>query len=108
MELAREIVDRFHGPSKAKKAEKNFISVFQNKANPSLDSIESFETAQLPLPNILRDAKVLASTSEARRLIQQKAIKVDDQVFNSPTELISQGTHVIKVGKKKFLKIKVK
>ena len=108
MELAREIVDIFHGPSKAKKAEKNFISVFQNKANPSLDSIESFETAQLPLPNILRDAKVLASTSEARRLIQQKAIKVDDQVFNSPTELISQGTHVIKVGKKKFLKIKVK
>ncbi len=108
MELARELVDRFHGPSKANKAEKNFISVFQNKANPSLDSIESFETAQLPLPNILRDAKVLASTSEARRLIQQKAIKVDDQVFNSPTELISQGTHVIKVGKKKFLKIKVK
>lgn len=108
MELAREIVDRFHGPSKAKKAEKNFISVFQNKANPSLDSIESFETAQLPLPNILRDAKVLASTSEARRLIQQKAIKVDDKVFNSPTELISQGTHLIKVGKKKFLKIKVK
>ena len=50
----------------------------------------------------------MASTSEARRLIQQKAIKVDDQVFNSPTELISQGTHVIKVGKKKFLKIKVK
>ena len=64
--------------------------------------------SKMPLPNLLKQIGFVPSTSEARRLIDQKALKINDQVIESIDYEISEGLHNLKLGKKKFAQINVK
>jgi len=105
--LAEEIVDRFHEGA-GKKSKENFINRFQ-KGNISQDLDEvvvTIESESELLTRILKESKLLTSTSEAIRLIKQSAIKVNDDKVSDTKFMLKKGTSsLVLVGKKKAAKI---
>jgi len=111
MRLAREIVKLYHGEDEALHAENEFKRVFQQHDLPEDIPVfnltdDLIEDDLVWLPRLLQQSAMCASTSEARRLIQQGAVKIDGQKFDDPNKKVqlSLGT-VIKVGKRKFISI---
>jgi len=104
-DLGVEIVSRFYSKKDAEKAKNSFLEVFQKNNNP--EDIELIETANMPLPNLLKYIGFVSSTSEARRLIQQKALKIDDTIVESISYVLRNKTYLLKLGKKKFIKVKI-
>lgn len=105
LDLGYEIVSRFYSDEIAEKSKKDFLSVFQQNKIP--DEIDLVEIDQMPLPNILKYVGFVTSTSEARRLIEQKALKIDDNVEESVNKVLEKGTYLLKLGKKKFIRVKI-
>jgi tyrosyl-tRNA synthetase len=99
-ELAYEIVKMVWNEKEAKNAQEYFEKTFQQGKLPDLE-ISSSE-------RILIDAvvKVVESRSEAKRLLQQKAIEVNGEVVTEPN-FEFKGGEVVKIGKKKFVKINI-
>lgn len=100
--LAREIVTMYHGADAAAKAEKEFTSVFTKKGIPE-DVKEVKVKKGTLLIDVLVKEKLVASKSDAKRLIEQKGITVNDVVVASPEEKVKEG--VARVGKRRFLRI---
>ena len=105
LDLGYEIVSRFYSDEIAEKSKNDFLSVFQQNKIP--DEIDLVEIIQMPLPNILKHVGFVKSTSEARRLIEQKALKIDDNVEESVNKVLEKGTYLLKLGKKKFIRVKI-
>ena len=105
LDLGYEIVSRFYSDEIAEKSKNDFLSVFQQNRIP--DEIDLVEINQMPLPNILKHVGFVKSTSEARRLIEQKALKIDDNVEESVNKVLEKGTYLLKLGKKKFIRVKI-
>ena len=105
LDLGYEIVSRFYSDEIAEKSKNDFLSVFQQNKIP--DEIDLVEINQMPLPNILKHVGFVKSTSEARRLIEQKALKIDDNVEESVNKVLEKGTYLLKLGKKKFIRVKI-
>ena len=108
VELAKELIARFHDDQSANIAEANFINQFQKKNIP--DDIEelsfSLSESSIPLTNLLKDSGMTISTSEAVRMIKQGAVKIDEEKITDTKHIISAGTSSIyQVGKRKFKKI---
>jgi tyrosyl-tRNA synthetase len=109
MRLAREIVTQYHGSEQARAAEEEFIRMFQQKDLP--DEIPEFRPTEdmlenVWLPKLMAVAGSVSSTSEARRLIQQGAVKVDGNRVDDPNINIKPSAGmIIQVGKRKFFKI---
>jgi len=106
--LAREIVTMYHGKSDALEAEKEFDQVFKDKKAP--EQIPTFQTKRgsYPITDILQAAKLVASKSEARRLIEQGGVSFDNKVIKDwKVEVELKDDMVIKAGKRKFAKVKV-
>ena len=106
--LAIEIVDRFHGEGEGEKCKDAFLKRFQKGAIPEdIEEVSySLEDESMPLVNLLKETGMVASTSEASRLIKQGGIKIDSKKVEDPKMLILAGTkQVYQVGKRKFLKI---
>jgi tyrosyl-tRNA synthetase len=106
--LAQEIIERFHSAAAAQKALENFEARFQRGAMP--DEIEEKEIRirgeRYGIANILKEAGLTASTSEAIRMINQGGVKIDGEKVADPKLEIAVGTkHVYQVGKRKFLKV---
>ena len=104
-DLGTEIVSRFYSDKEAEKAKNDFLSIFQQNKAP--EDIELLEINSMPLPNILKHIGFVPSTSEARRMIQQKALKIDDKIEDSIDKVLEEGTYLLKLGKKKFIRVKV-
>tara|TARA_S200000501_G_scaffold115258_1_gene108286 strand:+ start:398 stop:1597 length:1200 start_codon:yes stop_codon:yes gene_type:complete len=104
-DLGVEIVTRFHNKKEAEKSKNDFLAVFQKNKNP--DDIELVEVKAMPLPNLLKYIGFVSSTSEARRLISQKALKINEKTVNSIDEELPNGQHLLKLGKKKFIKVNI-
>jgi len=110
--LAKFLISRFHSASAANQAEEEFNRMFVEKGLP--DQIEEREVpprGQVSLVAFLTELGLTASNSEARRLIQGRAVeinqvKVEDEKLK--INLVANETILFKVGKKKFLKVKVK
>ncbi len=107
-ELAEEIVARFHDQAAAEKAKAEFISRFQKGAMP--DDIEEITVASkdggLGIAYLLKEAGLVASTSEAFRMIKQGAVRIDgERVADRETALDAGSTHVYQVGKRKIAKV---
>lgn len=100
--LAKEVVKTFIDEQQANEAEQNFINVFQKKERP--DEIEEYEVTNTNIVEVLVETKLASSKSEARRLIQQKAVKVDDKVVEDLTFEVPKGV-VLQKGKRFFAKI---
>ena len=107
-ELAEEIVARFHDQAAAEKAKAEFISRFQKGAMP--DDIEEITVASkdggLGIAYLLKEAGLVASTSEAFRMIKQGAVRIDgERVADRETALDAGSTHIYQVGKRKIAKV---
>lgn len=112
MRLAKEIVSMYHGVEAAQEAEKEFINIFQKKDLP--DIIPEYladhllVNGQVWLPRLLVETGLAASTSEARRLIQQGAVKIEGKKAEDPDAyMIPLDQMIIKVGKRKFVRIRI-
>ncbi len=110
-ELAVEIVTRFHDQSAAERARENFIARFQKGALPDdLPEVElTAGEGELPLWSVLKEAGLTPSTSEARRMLKQGAVKLDgERVTDTNFALAAGVTHVVQVGKRRFARVIVK
>ncbi len=108
--LAEEIVDRFHGEGSGRKAREEFKSIFQRGKNPSnVVEIEiQLKEQDITLPRVLKEAGLVASTSEALRLIKQGAVKVEgEKIIDSKHKISSNSSLLYQIGKRKFSKIKI-
>ena len=108
IELAKELISRFHDEESANLAEINFINQFQKKNIP--DDIEEvslvLSEGSIPLANLLKDCEMTSSTSEAIRMIKQGAVRIDEKKITDTKHMISSGTSAVyQVGKRKFKKI---
>ena len=103
MNLAREIVTIYHGKNAAKDAEDEFIRVFQEQGQPDEMAEYKLKTGQTLL-DVLEKAGLIESRSQARRMIQQGAVRLDDVKLADPhAEFPGKG--VLQVGKRRFIKI---
>ncbi len=108
--LAQEIIERFHSASAAKKALENFEGRFRHGALPddlvtkSLKAIDS----GYPIANLLKDAGLTSSTTEAYRMLKQGAVRIDgERISDSKLKIASGTTHIYQVGKRRFAKVLV-
>lgn len=105
--LAKELVERFHGDQAAWAAKADFEAQFSRGEVP--DDIPEFklssEEKTIYLPGILKEAGLVASTSEARRLIKQSAVSIDGNKVQSEKIEVHSPLSVLKVGKRRFLRI---
>ena len=104
MKIAREITSIFYGDADAQKAEEAFIRTFQQKEMPDEMPEYSLKNGQSMLDVIL-DAKLASSRSEARRLFDQKGVRLDGEpVERGDVPFPHPG--ILQVGKRKFLRVK--
>ena len=109
-ELGLELVARFHGDVAAQQAQASFVKRFRGGETP--EDIEEFSLEStdgvLGIADILRSAGLVASNSEAFRMIQQGAVKVDGEKIVDRTLVIESGSrHILQVGKRKFARVTV-
>ena len=106
--LAEELIERFHSKAAATAAREDFIARFQKGALPDdmPEILLTTESVGLPIANLLKEAGLVASTSEAYRMIQQGGVKIDGNKVEDRNVLIQKGgEHVVQVGKRKFAKV---
>lgn len=106
--LAEELVARFHNVEAGRHALTAFIERFQKGALPEdLAEVQvQSRDGRLPIANLLKESGLVASTSEALRLIQQGAVRIDgERVDSRDLELTAGSDHVYQVGKRRVAKI---
>jgi len=107
-ELAREIVGRFHGPGTGDAAQADFVRRFRDGGLPA--DLETVELVLLPaglgIVQLLRQARLVASNTEAVRMIEQGAVRIDGErvgsrelILNTPADVVLQ------VGKRRFKRV---
>jgi tyrosyl-tRNA synthetase len=108
IDLAKELIERFHDASAAQAAHDDFIQRFQKNAIPDEMPIVSLALPAegFAIANILKEAGLVDSTSEAMRMIKQGAVKIDgEKVSDTRLSLTTAGSSVYQVGKRKFATI---
>ncbi|MFW0861516.1 MAG: tyrosine--tRNA ligase [Dethiobacter sp.] len=111
LRLARRIVQLYHSKEAAEQAETEFKNIFQ-KGNlpsdlPEIDVSPIAEGGEVSLLKLLTFANLAVSNSEARRLMQQGGVKVNDEkVDEIEAKISAEAGTVIQAGKRKFIKIK--
>ncbi|HOL22769.1 MAG TPA: S4 domain-containing protein, partial [bacterium] len=113
--LAKEIVKEFFNEKIAEEAERDFEKVFKEKQAP--DEMPEFfiekgaldNEGKIAIVDLLFNSGILPSKMEARRMITQKAVKIDNQTIEDQYARVKvRNGQVLKVGKRKFLKIRIK
>jgi tyrosyl-tRNA synthetase len=102
--LAKEIAARFHGAAAADAAEQDFV----NRSKGGIpDEIPEVQLAGAPLgiAQLLKQAGLAPSASEANRLIEGGGVRVDSSVVSDKSLKIPGGTYVVQVGKRKFARV---
>ncbi|CAM2788067.1 tyrosine--tRNA ligase [Pseudoalteromonas distincta] len=111
IELAKELIARFHSEGDAQGAHDDFIQRFQKKALP--DEIPELTVTiaedTILIANLLKEANLVVSTSEAMRMIKQGAVKLngEDKITDTKLEVAKGTTAIYQVGKRKFANITV-
>ncbi len=106
--LAAELVDRFCGSGEGAKAQAEFEKVFSRKDMPDDIPVAEivWEGEKMKLVKVIAQAGAAKSNSEARRLIEQGAVEVNQRpVKDVDAELPSAGTHILRIGKKRFVQV---
>ncbi|WP_440877598.1 tyrosine--tRNA ligase [Thalassotalea sp. PLHSN55] len=110
IDLAKELIERFHDEDAAQAAHQEFINRFQKGAMPDeMPELDiSAENGEIAIANLLKEAGLVKSTSEAMRMIKQGAAKIDGEKVADNKVVISTGTQaVFQVGKRKFARVTV-
>ena len=109
IELAKEMIARFHSDEAATGAHEDFIKRFQKNALPDdiPDMTVTIAEDTVFITNLLKEAGLVASTSEAMRMIKQGAVKIngEEKVTDTKLEIAKGTTAIYQVGKRKFANI---
>jgi tyrosyl-tRNA synthetase len=104
MKLAREIVSIFYSDTEALAAEGAFVRLFQQKETP--DEMPEYELAAgASVMDVLTGAGLVSSKNEARRLIDQKGVRLDGETLERGDEVFPH-PGVLQVGKRRFVRVK--
>ena len=105
--LAEEIIARFHSTAAAARAKQSFIDQFSKGGVPDdMPTVELPASGGLPIANLLKQANLVKSTSDAHRLIDQGAVRVDGEKISDRKLVFQAGAeHVCQVGKRKFARV---
>ena len=110
IDLAKELIARFHNEDAAQAAHQEFINRFQKGAMPDEIAEKSVVATDgsIAIANLLKEACLVASTSEALRMIKQGAVKIEGKKVVDKKLTIAMGdTAIYQVGKRKFAKVTV-
>jgi len=105
--LARTIVSQYHSEEDAIRAEEEFERVFSRKEAPTEAETVEVKAGTLYLPKFLKELGITKSSSEAKRLIAQRAIDLNQKTVEKEEISLNPGTYFLRVGKKRFLKLVV-
>lgn len=109
VELAFELVERFHSTEAAETVAGEFDAVFSKKQAPTDIPVVTLTTLQIPLTKLLAENGVVTSLSEARRLIAQGGVSVDGKKITDTAYVIENTPEAtVKAGKRKYLKVQFK
>lgn len=109
-ELAIEIVDRFNGIGQGEKAKEEFINRFKLGAMPEEIPEITLASVQgvLPIANLLKDANLVESTSDALRQIKQGAVKINgEKISDTHLQIPANSSNIYQVGKRRFAKVTI-
>jgi tyrosyl-tRNA synthetase len=111
--LAREIVSRFHGPQAAAHAEEQFERRFSKREQPSVEEMPVLEVSlggaqKVYLTKIIAEAKLTGSGTEARKLIVQGGVKLNQQKVADPRTEVGPGEYLIQVGKLRVARVRLR
>ncbi|MBI4387438.1 MAG: tyrosine--tRNA ligase [Candidatus Omnitrophica bacterium] len=112
-ELARKIISRFYGSEAAKKASDQFDQIFKQKELPDEIAeikipVSKLRENQIDVVSLLQEAKMVSSKSEARRLVEQGGVKVNQTKVSSPDAKVSLKTPIVlQCGKRKFARVSI-
>jgi tyrosyl-tRNA synthetase len=108
MAMARQVVELYHDEAAAQAAEEHFERVHKEGLTPEDVPTHKPSANPIVLAALLAEAGLASSKSEARRLISQNAVSVNDEkVADEHAELTFAGGEVIKVGKRRFVQIEI-
>ncbi len=102
--LAQEIVTRFHSAQAATDALADFVNRSKGGIPDDIPEI-SLTGAPMGLAQLLKQANLCASTSEAMRMVDQGGVRIDGAVISDKALQVAAGSFVLQVGKRKFAKI---
>jgi tyrosyl-tRNA synthetase len=106
--LAFELVERYHDRTFAVDASKHFATVHSKKEIPDNmpEYAVSFEKSWICA--VMKEVGLVKGTSEARRLIQQGAVKINEEKLSDENLNLSKGSFIIQTGKRRFAKVEIK
>ncbi len=104
--LAKEIIARFHTDADADAAEQEFVNRFSKNQIPDEMPEFAFEAGR-PVSNLLKEAGLCPSSSDAMRMVKQGAAKIDGEKVADSKFTPEAGTYVFQVGKRKFARITI-
>jgi len=111
IDLAKELITRFHDEAAAQAAHDEFINRFQKGAMPDdMPELElTPEGGEIAIANLLKEAGLVVSTSDAYRMIKQGAAKIDGEKITDRNLVIASGNQAVyQVGKRKFARVSIK
>ncbi len=107
IEFAMELVERFHSKSLAISSQKDFESRFKFGNIPQVLEEKTFIEKDPTLVSLLKKSGMSPSFSEAIRNIEQGGVKIDGEKVTDRNTVLKQGSFVLQVGKRKFLRVKI-
>ncbi len=107
MELASELVESFHGKADAIRARQEFEQVFRARSLPDDMPEVSLRLDKPWICTVLKDSHLTTSTSEAKRMIRQGAVRLDGERIKDEDMILPSGTYIIKVGRRRFARVKI-
>ena len=106
VELAKEIVARFHSSAAATRAEEEFNAMFRDREMPQ--DMPEKTVSETAIVKVLKQADLVPSTSEAARMIEQGGVKINGEKVSDKNLSLRRGeTLVIQVGKRKFARVRI-
>jgi tyrosyl-tRNA synthetase len=107
MKLAYEMVERFHGRAHADAARDGFVKVFKSRELPEDMPVLTLNIERPWICAVLKEAGLVAGTSEARRMISQGAVQINEEKIIDGEYVLSKGSHIIKVGKRRYARVEI-
>ncbi len=108
VEFAQEIIERFHSKAAAVVAYEEFVARFKRNEMPDDMPLVELDGDELPIANLLKNAGLTSSTSDASRMIKQGAVRIDGEKISDRNLKIAKGSEAVyQVGKRKFARVKV-
>ena len=109
VDLAKRIITDFHSAADATRAEEEFNRIFKNKQEPEEVEEHALESGIWKLPRLLVETGLAASMAEARRLIEQGGVQVNNERcarVDYELSLSAAQSVLVQVGKRKFLRVR--